>query len=111
MRYLRSSEMTSLFACMSDLTLFVSMDPQGLKGSWDCARAFACHDEINETEVALPRIDRCALYDGFCCRQEPTSLLSPSHLVDAGKAANPIQHTESACGIRFTSSTTCTLLW
>ena len=74
-------------------------------------RAVACHDEINETEVALPRIDRCALYDGFCCRQEPTSLLSPSHLVDAGKAANPIQHTESACGIRFTSSTTCTLLW
>ena len=29
-RYLRSSEMTSLFACMSDLTLFMRMDPQGM---------------------------------------------------------------------------------
>ena len=28
-RYLRSSEMTSLFACISDLTLFMRMDPQG----------------------------------------------------------------------------------
>ena len=27
--YLRSSEMTSLFACISDLTLFMRMDPQG----------------------------------------------------------------------------------
>ena len=30
-RYLRSSEMTSLFACISDLTLFMRMDPQGLE--------------------------------------------------------------------------------
>ena len=29
-RYLRSSEMTSLFACISDLTLFMRMDPQGM---------------------------------------------------------------------------------
>ena len=29
-RYLRSSEMTSFFACISNLTLFMCMDPQGL---------------------------------------------------------------------------------
>ena len=29
-RYLRSSEMISLFACISDLTLFMRMDPQGI---------------------------------------------------------------------------------
>ena len=32
-RYLRSSEMTSLFACISDLTLFTRMDPQGTFGA------------------------------------------------------------------------------
>ena len=38
-RYLRSSEMTSLFACISDLTLFMRMDPQGLMvGFTDQAR-------------------------------------------------------------------------
>ena len=30
-RYLRSSEMTSLFACISDLTLVMRMDPQGYR--------------------------------------------------------------------------------
>ena len=71
--------------------------------------AIACHFEINETEFALPHSDRCPLYYGFYCWQEPTILLSPSQLAASGEAASPIQHRASE-GIRFTSSTTCTLL-
>ena len=68
-RYLRSSEMTSLFARISDLALFMRMDPQGSYGQTLTAsqrRKKRPTGAVNTAErnTLLHRISRCSPW--FC---------------------------------------------